>query len=291
MKFIIVSGRSGSGKSICLHALEDMGFYCIDNLPAGLLSALPQQMNQEHRHAAVSIDARNLPQALEHFQTILAELKQSTACEIIFFDADDNTLLKRFSETRRKHPLTSEVVSLHEALQQEHVLLEPIARLADMRIDTSQLNVMQLRELLQVRIQSSITQELSILFESFAYKSGVPTDADYVFDVRCLPNPYWQPKLRTQTGRDEEVKQFLNEQLLTPALLENLQQFLLQWLPQFSKDNRRYMTIAIGCTGGQHRSVYIAEELAHFFKQHYSQVQLRHREISSHQIKELHHAD
>jgi UPF0042 nucleotide-binding protein len=281
MRLIIISGRSGSGKSVCLHVLEDMGFYCIDNLPIGLLPELPEQMNYLHRHAAVSIDARNLPADLNRFDDILTRLKTTAdQYEVLFFDADDATLLKRFSETRRKHPLTSETVSLHEALKQEQQLLEPIAISADLRIDTSCLNVLQLRDLLRLRIQPINQQGLSILIESFGYKFGVPRDADYVFDVRCLPNPYWQIELRPYTGLDKPIIDFLEAQPSTQLLLNNFTQFLQPWLPQYEHDNRRYMTIAVGCTGGQHRSVYVASKLASYFTKLFDTVQLRHRELT-----------
>ena len=249
MKITIISGRAGSGKSVCLHLLEDWGFYCIDNLPVRLLPALIEQVQQQRSLVAVSIDARNLQADLADFTNIIEHIKKTTnQCEIIFFDAEDNALLKRFSETRRKHPLSTNKISLQEALKHETQLLEPISQLADLRIDTTRLSVQQLRDLIAKRIAPKAEQELSILIESFGYKFGVPLDADYVFDVRCLPNPYWQPNLRNFNGRDKEVIEFLEQQPETKNLATHIQHFLETWLPYFENSNRTYLTIAIGCT-------------------------------------------
>lgn len=279
MKLIVISGRSGSGKSICLHVLEDLGFYCIDNLPIGLLPALVQEVSSEYKQIAISIDARNLPANISRFESILTALKKSTHnYEVIYLDADDSTLLKRFSETRRKHPLSSNEVSLKEALQQESLLLQPIAELADLRIDTSCLTMHQLRDLLHKRLVGH-PGKLSLLFESFGYKFGVPGDADFVFDVRCLPNPYWQTALSTRNGLDPEVIKYLDDLPEAQRLLQDIQAFLEKWIPEFIADNRNYLTVAIGCTGGQHRSVYCAEKLAAHFKNIYSNIQTRHRDM------------
>lgn len=280
MKITIISGRAGSGKSVCLHLLEDWGFYCIDNLPVSLLPALIEQVHQQRSLVAVSIDARNLQTDLANFTNIIEHIKKTTyQCEIIFFDAEDNALLKRFSETRRKHPLSTNKISLQEALKHETHLLEPISQLADLRIDTTRLSVQQLRDLISKRIAPKAEQELSILIESFGYKFGVPLDADYVFDVRCLPNPYWQPNLRNFNGRDKEVIEFLEQQPETKNLVAHIQHFLETWLPYFENSNRTYLTIAIGCTGGQHRSVYLAEQLAKQFQLQHKNVQIRHRDL------------
>lgn len=279
MKITIISGRSGSGKSVCLHVLEDLGYYCIDNLPASLLPSLVKLVDHQPR-IAVSIDARNLPADLDRFTNIIDELNKSvTAYEIIYLDAKEDTLLKRFSETRRKHPLSSERISLQEALQRESQLLEPIAHIADIRIDTTNQTVQSLREFIRNRIPHKTNTGLSILIESFGYKFGVPADADYTFDVRCLPNPYWDPNLRSLTGKNKLVAQFLEKQPLTKKLIKDIIKFLETWLPHFEADNRNYMTIAIGCTGGQHRSVYVSEKIAAHFAKKRSNVQIRHREI------------
>ena len=262
--------------------LEDLGFYCIDNLPVGLLPALLEHNHAQHSAIAVSIDARNLPEDLSRFTNIISDLKKSlTHCEIVFFDAEDATLLKRFSETRRKHPLTSVNVSLTEALEYEKKLLDPIAQLADLRIDSSRLTVQQLRELVHNRITPDTPKELALLFESFGYKFGVPTDADYVFDIRCLANPYWEPSLRSHTGLDKSVESFLLSHPETIKLLYDIKSFLENWIPHFSTDNRNYLTIAVGCTGGQHRSVYFVDQLAKHFRQQHKQVQVRHRELKT----------
>lgn len=284
MKLVIVSGLSGSGKSVALHTLEDLGYYCVDNLPVGLLQAFALQMMNAQKPAydkiAVGIDARSQHKDLERFPNVLRELKSAgITCEIIFLLADEDTLLKRFSETRRKHPLTSREVPLAEAIRLERRLLEPIAVSADMHIDTSHTNVHQLRDLLRERIQKS-DHSMSILFQSFGYKHGVPGDADFVFDVRCLPNPHWEPQLRPLTGRDPEVVAFLENQPEFMQMFEELTRFLETWIPRFAADNRSYMTVAIGCTGGQHRSVYMAELLANHFCSKWDNVLTRHRELS-----------
>ena len=280
MKLIIISGRAGSGKSISLHLLEDLGFYCIDNMPVALLPSLVKELSQHHSQAAISIDARNIPTDTHHFNHIMKEIKGLVqSCEILYFDADDNTLLKRFSETRRKHPLTTDVIPLHEALKIEQNLLQPLSEMADLRVDTSRLTTHQLRDLLKKRIALNPSAYLSLLFQSFGYKYGVPPDADFVFDARCLPNPYWQPELRSLTGLDSTVNSFLNVQSETQQLLKDIKLFLETWIPRFIADNRNYLTIAIGCTGGQHRSVYIAEQLSQYFAKSRAHVQVHHREL------------
>lgn len=285
MKLLIISGLSGSGKSVALHTLEDIGFYCIDNLPMGLLATFARHLVEESSgrspdRVAIGIDARNHPDQLQRFGAILGELReQGIECQIIFLQADEATLLKRFSETRRKHPLSGKGVSLADAIAQERELLNPIAQNANLFIDTSRTNVHQLRDLIQERVGSGEHQELSLLFESFGFKHGVPGDADFVFDARCLPNPHWDPKLRPLTGRDQAVAEFLDQHELVRAMLEQIRDFLHFWLPHFKADNRSYLTVAIGCTGGQHRSVYLTERLAAWFQEHHQNVALRHREL------------
>jgi UPF0042 nucleotide-binding protein len=280
MKITIISGRAGSGKSICLHVLEDFGYYCIDNLPVVLLPALIEQLKPHQKHVAINIDARNSTTDLEQFTQVIQTITSSNTCEIIFFDADESVLLKRFSETRRKHPLSSTQTPLKEALAREAELLEPISYLANLRIDTSRLSVQQLRDLIIDRIISRTEQQgLSLLFQSFGYKFGVPLDADFTFDVRCLANPYWEPSLRSFNGLDNEVAHFLEQQPMTEKMLTDITQFLTTWLPEFENGNRNYLTVGIGCTGGQHRSVYIAEQLAKHFQKTHSNTQIRHREL------------
>ncbi len=287
MRLFVVSGTSGAGKSVVLDVLEDLGFYCIDNLPASLLPAFADEMVKADRHhpyedAAVGIDVRNLANDLASFPTILKELRGRTLeCKVLFLDADDATLLKRFSETRRRHPLTRGGITLAEAIRHERLLLEQISLNADLRVDTSHTNVHQLRDLVRARVGRSGDGTMSVLFKSFGYKHGVPVDADYVFDVRCLPNPHWEPRLRPLTGKDPEVIEFLEHQPQVDRLFGSIKTFLEAWLPQFEAEDRSYMTVAIGCTGGQHRSVYIVERLAaHFSSIGRTKALSRHRELS-----------
>ncbi len=285
MKLLIVSGMSGSGKSVALNVLEDLGYYCLDNLPVSLLPAFAERVLLNHQSrvnkAAIGIDARNLTGDLDSFPDIITSLREKgVECEIFFLTADEDTLLKRFSETRRRHPLTSKSVPLADAIKREGVLLEPIAANADLRIETSRTNVHQLRDLIVTRLEDAHPGAMSILFESFGFKNGVPTDADFVFDVRCLPNPHWQPTLRPYSGRDKPVIEFLEAEPLVNQMSDQLCEFMNTWIPHFEADNRSYMTIAIGCTGGQHRSVYLAERLAAHFRRIRVNVQVRHRELS-----------
>ncbi len=285
MKLVIVSGRSGSGKTTALQALEDIGYYCVDNLPVGLLPELAQQITDSDpsdlQMMAVGIDARNVPSQLEKFPHILKKIKLlNVDSEIIFLDCEDRILLQRFSATRRKHPLTNENVPLSEAINSETGLLSAIATLADLHIDTSHLTLHQLRDLIKTRIGQTQHQGIALLFQSFGFKHGVPSDADFVFDVRCLPNPYWHTELRSLTGKDQEVIKFLYNEKASGEMIKDIEQFVAKWLVGFLANNRTYMTIAIGCTGGQHRSVYVAEQLKAVFQQQYHNVQVRHRELS-----------
>ena len=284
MRLVVISGRSGSGKSTALHVLEDEGFYCIDNLPASLLGPLVEQMQQEGyptlKGIAVSIDARNTGLDLALFPAMLAKAREQMDCEIIYLDAKHSTLIKRFSETRRKHPLSNNDVDLPEAIEAEKKLLAPIADLASLNIDTSNLNLYQLRDLVLGRVARQSNAEVSLLFTSFGYKHGIPVDADLVFDVRCLPNPYWKQELRAYTGQDPAVIEFLDGEQEVQAMLTDIHDFLQKWLPAFKK-NRRYLTVAIGCTGGQHRSVYLCENLQQQFLQNYEYTQVRHRELAA----------
>lgn len=280
MRHVIISGRSGSGKTVALHALEDLGFYCIDNLPVALLPELERCIDASHPLVAVSIDARNMPTDLLHFKDIITQLNiHGKTCEILYLDANDNTLLKRFSETRRKHPLSNETTSLREAIRKEHDLLTSIASLADLTIDTSPLNRQALHNLVVDRIARHAHNSLQLLLQSFGFKHGVPPDADFVFDVRCLPNPYWEPHLRESTGLDKEVIQFLKSKSEVNKMLDDIYQFLITWIPHFIANNRSYITIALGCTGGQHRSVYLIETIAKKIKNQIPNTQIRHREL------------
>ena len=285
MRLIVISGRSGSGKSTALHVLEDEGFYCIDNMPAALLTPLVEQMQLDNnsiiKGVAVSIDARNTSRDLAAFPLLLQNIRnQHIDCEVIYLDAQHSTLIKRFSETRRKHPLSDHDTSLSAAIEEEKTLLEPIADLASLSIDTSNLNLYQLRDLVLNRVVRQSHTSMSLLFLSFGYKHGIPVDADVVFDVRCLPNPYWQAELRTYSGLDEPVQLFLSGEPPVQAMLNDIRTFLTTWLPVFQQ-NRRYMTVAIGCTGGQHRSVFLCEKLKSLFSDDFENIQVRHRELEN----------
>ncbi|MCG6975643.1 MAG: RNase adapter RapZ [Acidiferrobacterales bacterium] len=284
MSLLIISGLSGSGKSITLHALEDSGFYCIDNLPAKLLPHLAEQLKESAdtpvTRVAVGIDARNrtflgeLPDALRK----LSEL--GVDYEIVFLEADDSILIKRYKETRRKHPLTDEDVSLLEGIALEKKRLNPLSSKATLRIDTTYTTPHQLRQQVREFALRPGTGALTLLFRSFGFKHGTPMDADYVFDVRCLPNPYWQPELRMHTGLDEPVIDFLQRQDAVDEMFQAISSFLEKWLPAFEQEHRTYLTIAVGCTGGQHRSVYLTERLARYFAAKNVQTQVRHRELT-----------
>lgn len=282
MSFFIVSGLSGSGKSIALQALEDMGFYCIDNLPGALLPHFADQISGEGtlRNVAVGIDARNrafldgVPSGLDALEG------RGVKYRVIFLEAEESVLVKRFKETRRKHPLTDKETPLLEGIRLEKSLLEPLSFHAARRIDTTHTTPHQLRHLVHDFAIGEDTEGMTLLFQSFGFKHGTPLDADYVFDVRCLPNPYWQTELRKYTGMDAPVVAFLERHEQVQAMFEQLCTFLEGWLPNFEKEYRSYMTIAIGCTGGMHRSVYLVERLADHFAKKGIKTQIRHRELS-----------
>jgi UPF0042 nucleotide-binding protein len=284
MRLFIVSGISGAGKSTVLYALEDLGFYCIDNLPVALLPAFANELLGSPKHysnAAVGIDARNLSNDLSTIPQLLDQLHRSGIdTEIIFLDADDAVVITRFSETRRMHPLTHGETPLAEAIRQERALLAPLSSRADLCIDTSYTNIHQLRDLIRERLGQNSDGRMSILFESFGYKHGIPVDADFVFDVRCLPNPHWDPQLRSLTGRTAEVREFLDKEQQVAHMFKDISGFLTYWIPRFEADNRSYMTVAVGCTGGQHRSVYFVERLSEHFRDQQVRVLTRHRELS-----------
>jgi UPF0042 nucleotide-binding protein len=285
MNLVIISGLSGSGKTIALHTLEDIGFYCTDNLPIGLLDAFALEFGKPHlvrvTKVAVGIDARNNPEQIGHFPAVIADCRRrGINCKIIFLQAEDQAILKRFSETRRKHPLTGPGTSLADAIRDERVLLSPISANADLFLDTSLTNVHQLRDLVRDCIAAGENPGLSLVLRSFGYKHGIPVDADFVFDSRCLPNPYWVPALRNLTGRDGAVIEFLDGEPAVHELYADLENFLLKWIPRFSADNRSYLSIAIGCTGGQHRSVYLVERIAGSLGNRFGNIVIRHRELA-----------
>lgn len=282
MKLIVISGRSGSGKSTALRALEDSGYNCIDNFPVDLLPHLIANATravEPQPDLAVCIDARNPD--LEAFPQIIESLRSpSVDCEVIFLDAQSATLVKRFSETRRRHPLTGTGKDLLQAIESEDAILQPIAGLADLSIDTTTMRGSALTELVRSRIAHKRSHSLSLLFRSFGFKFGVPVDADFVFDIRCLPNPYWDESLRPLTGKDGAVASFLEAEAAVGQMFSDIQSFLERWIAAFEKDNRAYMNIALGCTGGQHRSVYMAEKLAAHFSAQRPNVLVRHRELA-----------
>ncbi|MEO6689524.1 MAG: RNase adapter RapZ [Dokdonella sp.] len=282
-QLIIVSGLSGSGKTVALRTLEDLGYYCVDNLPAALMPAFVQAISQgnaslQHK-LAVGVDVRNRAENLNRLPQILAELARADiGYRLVFLDTRDEVLIKRYSETRRRHPLSVGGVALAEAIAEERSLLKPMIAIADRVVDTSDLNVHQLRRL--VITEMGLTAgAMTLLFESFAYRRGVPADADFVFDARCLPNPHWDAKLRPLSGKDIPVRDWLEAKPEVAQFGGDLTRFLETWLPRFELDGRSYVTICIGCTGGRHRSVYLSERLAEHFRQHYAQVLTYHREM------------
>lgn len=282
MSFFIVSGLSGSGKTIALQALEDAGFYCIDNLPAALLPHFANQLlngRDAIGNAAIGIDARNRA-FLAHAPESLKQLQaQGIKYRIVFLDADESILVKRFKETRRKHPMTDATTPLVEAIRLEKRLLEPLAFAASLRIDTTHTTPHELRQQVQNFARGEETPGVTLLFESFGFKHGTPLDADYVFDVRCLPNPYWQPELRPHTGLEAPVIEFMQRYDEVQAMFDEIRGFLERWLPRFEREDRTYLTVAVGCTGGLHRSVYLVSRLADHFAAKGVKIQVRHREI------------
>lgn len=284
MKLVIISGLSGSGKSIALDTLEDSGYYCIDNLPIALLTSFIDHVmledRQTYKKTAIGIDARNQPDNLADFPSKLKFIREKgIECDVVYMYADENIILKRYSETRRRHPLTTESRPLREALEIEQQLLRPFAVNADITIDTSYTHYHQLRDLLKNRMGEKGNSTLSILFQSFGFKYGIPLDADFVFDARSLPNPYWVSELRGYNGKDQPVIDFLQGEAIVQEFLRDIGQFIERWAPRFESDNRSYLTIAIGCTGGQHRSVFLVEALSKHFKGKIPNVITRHREL------------
>ncbi len=285
MKFLVISGLSGSGKSIALQSLEDLDYYCVDNLPLSLLPAFVDEVSESstlrYEAVAVGIDARTLAADLCRFPTLIEDIRrQGFDCEIVFLEASDSVLFQRFSETRRKHPLTDAATPLPEAISQERQTLAVIESCATVHIDTSHTHIHQLRAHIRSWAGGERSHPLSIQFLSFGYKQGLPDDVDYVFDVRCLPNPHWDPKLRHETGCDDGVIAFLDEQEIVVQMIDDIRQFLQCWIPRFEAENRSYLNVAVGCTGGRHRSVYIVERLADYFSGAGKQALKRHRDLS-----------
>jgi UPF0042 nucleotide-binding protein len=281
---IVVSGLSGSGKSVVLRTFEDLGYYCVDNLPSDLLPQFVASLSQDgtrHARLAVGIDVRNTPEDLGHLPESLSTVGAlGYQHQLVFLDARDEVLIRRYSETRRRHPLSERGLPLADAIALERRLLKPLMAIADRVIESSDYNVHQLRRLVVTELALGQQPGLSILFESFAYRHGVPADADFVFDVRCLPNPHWDARLRPLAGRDAAVREHLDAEPLVQEYFAQVAEFLDAWLPRFEKDTRSYVTIAFGCTGGRHRSVYFAERLAeHCRERGRTQVVSFHREL------------
>jgi len=283
-RLIVVTGLSGAGKTVVLNALEDLDYYCIDTLPIGLLTEFLRQGQEAdqglYTKMVIGIDARNPLHTLCKFPDLLDELEShGIGVELIFVEADDETLFQRFSETRRKHPLSREGVSLSSAIQRERELLSTLRNRANLRIDTTHTHVHQLRDLVRERIAKRRSGALSLQFISFGYKNSIPHDADFVFDVRCLPNPHWEPQLRDYTGCDQPVIEFLERSPLVQEMVQRISAFLGFWIPQFEAENRSYLTVAVGCTGGHHRSVYIVRQLGSHFSALGKIVLVTHRDI------------
>ncbi len=282
---VLITGLSGSGKSIALEVLEDSGYYCIDNLPVSLFEALARDITTNPAKArdltAVGIDARSPGSELDHLPGVIKRLRDhGLDCEVVFLDADDAILIQRFSETRRRHPLTDEDHTLDQAIALERETLAPLHELARLKIDTTRTTLHELRSLIRARVAQRESGELSVMLQSFGFKHGVPRNADFVFDARCLPNPHWQPALRPHTGRDQPVIDFLGGDLKVVGMLSHIDDFLTHWIPCFEAEGRSYLTIAVGCTGGQHRSVYLVEQLQKRFEHQGRRVVVNHRELS-----------
>lgn len=286
MRLIIVSGLSGSGKTVALHVLEDLGYYCIDNLPAGLLKSVVDDVSsrsdETFQQMAVGVDARNRREDLQSLPDLIEELRANDIhTELLFLQSSNDILLQRYSESRRRHPLAEHGVALHAAIENERDLLSPVVYAADLVIDTSNTSVYELADVIRERIDRRKVHTLSVLIESFGFKTGIPADADFVFDMRCLPNPYWTVELRGLDGRDKEVADFLNAQASFTRMYEDVLEFLKRWIPEYQRVHRSYLTVAIGCTGGQHRSVCMAEKLATALREIHEPVLIRHGGLGS----------
>ncbi|WP_118805548.1 RNase adapter RapZ [Haemophilus haemolyticus] len=279
MEIIIISGRSGAGKSVALRALEDAGYYCVDNIPLDLLPQLTDILSQSQSSVAISLDIRNIPNSSNTLEQTLNTLQKYHQLKIIFLEADRGTLIRRYSDSRRLHPLSLQDLSLEAAIDEEYRYLEPLIQHANFIIDTTHLSTHTLAEHLREFLRGNSDKELKIVVESFGFKYGIPLDADYVFDVRFLPNPHWDPTLRPMTGLDAPVAEFLNSHTQVNEFIYLTRNYIDTWLPMLEKNNRSYLTIAIGCTGGKHRSVYIAQQLGEYFQAKGKIVQIQHKSL------------
>ncbi|MEJ2127313.1 MAG: RNase adapter RapZ [Woeseiaceae bacterium] len=289
MRLIIVSGLSGSGKSVALHVLEDLGYYCVDNMPVALLKSVIKELTSNEgesaQQLAVGVDARSRPESLESLPQLIEELKeQDIHTELLFLQSSDDVLLQRYSETRRRHPLAKHGGALRAAIERERELLSAVVNAADLIIDTSRTSIYELADTIRERVDRRATNKLSVLIESFGFKNGIPADADFVFDMRCLPNPYWTVELRGLTGQDKEVTDFLDAQPAFIEMCDDILGFLRRWIPEYDDAHRSYLTVAIGCTGGQHRSVYMTEKLAAALREVHDEVLTRHNELGNHPL-------
>ena len=280
---IVLTGLSGGGKTVALRALEDLEFYCVDNLPSALLpqlvNAVVEGNGNKHRRIAVGVDVRNRGADFAHMPTVLSELAAAgVQVHLIFLDCRDEILIKRYSESRRRHPLAMRGLSLADAIAEERKLLRPLMAIAERVIDSSDLNVHQLRRLVATGYAQA-TEGLTLMFQSFAFRRGLPLDADFVFDARCLPNPHWHPHLRPLSGKDAPVREFLDSEPLVGEYFSDTARWLDAWLPRFEQDDRSYLTISVGCTGGRHRSVYLVEKLAAYYRDRREGVLTFHREL------------
>lgn len=284
-RLIIVSGMSGAGKSVVLHTLEDLGYYCIDNLPAAFLKSVVDGVvlddDSPIRLLAVGIDARNRADDLAGLPSLIADFRDhDIATDVLFVQASKDTLLKRYSETRRRHPLALDAAELRDAIAREREILSEVASSADLTIDTSKSSIYELADTIRKRVDRRHRNTLSLLVQSFGFKHGIPADADFVFDLRALPNPYWTIKLRGLTGLDPEVIKFLDEADNVQEMYEDIVAFLTRWIPRWKTAGRGYLTIAIGCTGGQHRSVYMTERVAKALEAVHDPVNVRHSALA-----------
>jgi len=283
VKLIVISGRSGSGKSTALNVLEDAGFNCVDNLPISLVPQLIEQLKEHPPEnctgLAVCIDARNLYGNIGDLPGILEKAAQFFECSLVYMDANDADLMMRFSETRRKHPLSSSAVALAEALAAETELLAPLAEAANISLDSTEMQFHDLREHINTAVAERPSQQMSVLLQSFGFKYGVPQNADLMFDLRCLPNPFWNPELKHKPGTDPAVQEYVLKHETTQRMLADIENLLVTWLSAYDATNRQYTTIAIGCTGGRHRSVCFTNALAQRLKTRYKNTVIRHRDV------------
>lgn len=286
MKLIVISGLSGAGKTVALKQYEDLGYTCIDNIPLALLGPMITRMlkgsgpSGRYERIAIGVDARETPREIRRFPQHLSRIKaRGVDVDLFFLTASDEVILRRYSETRRPHPLADENTSLVEAIERERALLAPIADLADDALDTSSMNLHELREAIMQRLPEATKGKLAVQFVSFGFKNGVPGGCDFLFDVRCLPNPHWNLALKDLTGRDEAVEQWLDAREDVQRMLRDIRDFLEPWLGAFRRQDRAYVTIGVGCTGGQHRSVYLVERLARHFAKSFEPVIANHKEL------------